>query len=154
MELEIPAGPFEDVKKVIEATYRDLWAKTLGGHPGLTPATLEIHQEVVEAGYRPIHNALVIGVSPDDLMDPGIDKPVCDPQWLSDLVHEMVHEYQAKVVKGAATSEGQRLRVQYGALYPQPGHGEDFFTGVPLFADTVGMPIKGFVEWIARFPFL
>ena len=153
MEVEIPAVPFEDVKRVIEDTYRDLWSRAFGGHSGLMPATLEVRSQAMSAGYRQNHNTIVLGVGPYDLETDGIDKPERDPQWLSDLVHELVHEYQAKVVKGAATSEGQSLREQYSALYPQPGHGEDFFTGVPLFANIVGKPVKEFVEWIAPSPF-
>ncbi len=153
MELEPPEIPFEDVKKVIEATYRDLWEKIFGGHPGLTPATLEVHPEAMSAGYRQNHNTLILGVGGHDLVAwAGANKPECDPQWLSDLVHEMLHEYQTKVVKGAATPEGRSLRERYRLQYPQQEHDECFFTGVPFFAETVKKPVEDFVDWIAPVP--
>ena len=154
MELEIPEVPFEDVKAAIDSKYRALWATIFGGHPGLTPATLEVLSEDTNAGYRAEHNTLVLGISPHDLTDREIVKPEREPWWLSDLVHEMAHEYQTKVVAGAPTEEGRTLHAQYQDLYPQAGHDETYFTGVPLFARVCGKPIKEFVEWIAPCPFL
>ena len=153
MTADLLTVPLEEVRKTIERKYRALWTKVFGGHEGLSPAVLDVSPVAGHAGYRPDHNVLMVGISPYDLSDPAVLVPESDPTWLSDLVHEMVHEYQSKVIAGDATEEGRALRTRFAPLYPQPGHDETYFSGVPLFADLVGKPIKEFVEWIAPFPF-
>ena len=145
----MPKVPLDVVEKTIACTYRSLWTTVFGSPPGLTPANIELILGATHAGYRHEHGILVLSVSFHDLADPGILNTGRDPQWFSDLAHEMVHEYQMKVVLGHETPEGRSLRRMYRDVFSQPGHDADFFTAVPILAYAVGKPIDEFIAWIS-----
>jgi hypothetical protein len=61
------------------------------------------------------------------------------PAWKRELVHELLHEYQHKVVAGKVSARGQCVEAKNRGCFAGPSHGADFFTGIDEKASYFGV---------------
>jgi hypothetical protein len=59
------------------------------------------------------------------------------PVWETELIHELVHEHQFKLIT-TASEEGRALMASDKKGFPGPGHGELFYTAVCACAQRLG----------------
>ena len=119
----------QQVEAVVRATYANIWNDWYAGLPSQVPATLLVDGKCNSAGYSFQKNELVISLCDGNLNDDDSLNADGWPCWKTDLVHEMLHEYENKVVK-IPTPQGKSLF----AAYPHPwwgkGHEELFYSAV------------------------
>lgn len=65
--------------------------------------------------------------------------PIGWPAWKRELVHELLHEYQYKVVAGNASVMGKALEKKHCHCFDGPGHDAHFFTAIAEKASYFGM---------------
>jgi hypothetical protein len=114
------------------------WYADVGDY---TPALLEIKFEDCAAGYSQNRNVLQLCISEGNREDfecifGGQKALGYRLGWYvsqRELVHEMLHEYQYKMV-GAPTDEGIALFAKHKRRFPDPGHDATWFTAIALRA--------------------
>ena len=124
---------------VIRRDYSAIWGDWFEA-TGASPATLCLCTECTGSGYRPKRNELHLNLPEDNVVE-AVDDAATDPRaappacigwaaWKRELVHELLHEYQHKVVRGKVSPEGRRLGAQHRGCFDGPGHGPDYFTAI------------------------
>ena len=86
---------FEAVSAIVKATYRKLWNDW---YLGFAPvgALLQVDLSDECSRYSHSHNLIVIAIAEGNLDDYDILDLNAWPIWKVELVHEMLHEWQAK----------------------------------------------------------
>jgi hypothetical protein len=153
VDLEMNAGEglhssarYEHVVGTIERQYSAVWEKWFAKAPAI-PAGLSVRTDRVGSSYSVEKNLIIIGIGESFDLEPSILSvdPVteftCAP-WMTCLVHEMLHEYEHKVVI-LPSDQGREfysvyrrtLQFRFGA-----GHEERFCTALVTCSEFVGIP--------------
>ena len=136
---------FEEVKSLADATYLRIWRDWYKDFPDERPAHHDLQLCDLSAGYSHSRNWILNPICEGNLDDWDILSQGGWPIWKIQLVHEMVHEYQAKVVT-SPSSEGVSLRARFGRTFWGKGHDEKFFTAIAEKASYFGMTPEQLVE--------
>lgn len=124
-------------RKIIEDTYREIFEQWYGGL-NIEMAELEIEFLDIpnSCGYSNERNTIFLSLPTNEITQ--IDNESIFnlrfhwEDWYSDLVHEMLHEYQFKVIK-TSTPQGEKLlnTVNKALLnFDGPGHDEVFYSAI------------------------
>lgn len=137
---------FSEVKILAERLYEEVHVNWYKPYPEITGATLWIELSDAESGYSCSEDTIYIRVPSGNVMDHNALDETGWPLWKSHLIHEMLHEYQQKIVL-VPTVEGQALyklhqkaphipRISGGELRGFTGRGHDvrFYTAIVLHA--------------------
>ena len=119
----------QEVTRLIQDTYSNIWPDWYAEHPGCVPATVTVDLDCTCAGYGHALNRIIISFGDGNLDDYDILDADGWPIWKIQLIHEMLHEYKRKVL--TAPSEAGRALF---AAHPHPlwglGHEELFYTAI------------------------
>ena len=129
---------FEQVKKLVESTYGRIWADWYTGYTDQTKARLDFRLGEFPGGYIHSRNAILCSIGAGNLDDSDVLQPEEWPIWKVELVHEMLHEYQYKVVK-APSHLARQFAEKFGHRFQGKGHDESFFTAICEKAPYFGM---------------
>jgi hypothetical protein len=105
--------------------------------------------DCADSGYRPERDELCLSLpeanveeASDDLRTDHTTAPPSGigwPAWKCELVHELLHEYQHKVVAGRSSPAGMELEASHPSCFEGAGHGADFFTAITEKASYFGV---------------
>lgn len=142
---------YSDAEKKLKTIYRTLWDNWYSDRNDLTPAALilekvdeksfdinslyEIKEDRIRLRLPEVNLGEMLMVDSDHLSFTIPDWPT----WQRELIHEMLHEYQYKVVKGKISEEGQALYERFSRSFPDGGHEADFFTALANRASVLGI---------------
>jgi hypothetical protein len=137
---------YEQVVEIIEHQYAALWEKWFAKVPAI-PSRLSVQTDLVDSGYSAERNLIVIGIGESFGLDPTILSvaPVteftCAP-WMTCLVHEMLHEYEHKVVIFPSDQGREFYSVYKEALQFRFGasHEERFCTALVTCSEFLAVP--------------
>ena len=119
----------EEVTKLVQATYTKIWRDWYAEHAGCVPAMVTVDLDCTSAGYGHDLNRIIISFSEGNLEDSDILDPEKWSIWKIDLIHEMLHEYERKVLTMPSDAGCELF-----AAYPHPvwgaGHEEMFYTAI------------------------
>jgi hypothetical protein len=137
---------YEQVVEIVERQYSVLWKKWFAKVPAI-PAGLSVRTDVVDSGYSEEKNLIVIGIGETFDLEPTIlsiapiTQFTCAP-WMTRLVHEMLHEYEHKVVifpsdqgREFYSVYKEALQFRFGA-----GHEERFCTALVTCSELLAVP--------------
>jgi hypothetical protein len=137
---------YEQVVEIVERQYVALWEKWFAKVPAI-PAGLSVRTDVVDSGYSEEKNLIVIGIGETFDLEPTIlsvapiTEFTCAP-WMTCLVHEMLHEYEHKVVifpsdqgREFYSVYKEALQFRFGA-----GHEERFCTALVTCSEFLAVP--------------
>ena len=68
------------------------------------------------------------------------------PAWKRELVHELLHEYQYKVIAGQASPEGMKLEAKYRGCSEGADHGAAFFAAIAEKASYFGISAENLIS--------
>jgi|SRR5208282_5681228 len=88
----------EEVAKLVQDTYANIWRGWYAEHPGCVPATVKVDLNCTSAGYGHKFNLIIISFADGNLDDYDILNSEAWPIWKTDLIHEMLHEYERKIL--------------------------------------------------------
>ena len=129
---------FEAVSAIVKETYRKLWNDWYAGY---TPARalLQVDPSDECSRYSHSHNLLIIAIPEGNFDDDDILVASAWPIWKVELVHEMLHELQAKT-PCVVTPQAEALWSKYAPPACGDGHGPEFFQAIvekaPYFSMT------------------
>lgn len=115
------------------------WYKTVD----LSQAKLVIEKKCESSGYKKDEDTIYLFFPEVNLEEILTDEQcICDYTvnilgwnlWRRELVHEMLHEYQYKIILNNISIEGRNLYKQFGQYFSGAGHGPDFFTAISIQA--------------------
>jgi hypothetical protein len=138
---------FEDVKSLADATYQRIWRDWYKDFPDMRPAHQDLQLCDLSAGYSHSRNWLLNPICDGNLDDCDILDADAWPIWKIQLVHEMLHEYQAKVIS-SPSSVGICLHARFRATFCGKGHDEKFFTAIAEKASYFGMTPEDLIAHI------
>lgn len=124
-----------DLKKIAQETYDRIWNDWYSTKPGHTQATLEVNTACTHSGYSHSRNLIVVSVGKGNLEDfditagPDLFDQARWPIWMPNLVHEMLHEYERKVIV-SATAEGLALHRAHPHPWWGEGHEGPFYSAI------------------------
>ena len=80
----------------------------------------------------------------------GLSEPDKWPRWQKDLLEEIVHEYEHKIICGNATPAGQTLFGKFGQKFDEDprGHGATFFSALDQVASLIGLSPESLITGI------
>ncbi len=143
-------------REVIGQSHRVIWDDWFACIPGAVRADFRLTHGCADSGYRPERNELHLSlpeVNVEEAADEGgADRraapPPCVgwPVWKRELVHEMLHEYQHKVLAWTASTQGMALEAKSPRRFTGPRHGADFFTAIELKAAYFGISAECLVS--------
>jgi hypothetical protein len=116
----------EQVRPVIEDYYRQNWLKWFEGRPEFQPARIEVRELDGSSCYSRTDDHLAIFISAWNLEDRDVLDTAGWPSWRSELIHEMLHEWQLKTLT-PATKEATHLMTLRPANFPGPNHDATFY---------------------------
>jgi hypothetical protein len=135
-------------RAVIERTYRAIWNDWFE-RMRVPRADFCVTYDCADSGYRPKKDELHLSLpelnveeASDDLRtnhNTGPPPGVGWPAWKRELIHEVLHEYQHKVVAGQASPKGMQLEANHPGCFEGVGHGADFFTAIAEKASYFGI---------------
>lgn len=144
------------IEAAIRKLYGQLWLAWYGEHAKESPATLVITSEDRTSGYRPLLDTVELHVPEGNWSDvlwarslPS--NPASWRSWHCELVHEMLHEWQAKR-RPPITEEVRTLALQFArGCDGEPhacGHDETFFAAIVDRAPSMGLTAVDLVRAI------
>jgi hypothetical protein len=132
---------FQDIKQLAETTYSDEWRRIFPQDRGLKPADLFISDEVGGGRFWFDRNQIDLSIG-EQFADYDLDVKGW-PTWVCYLAHEMIHEYEFKVLNRGSTNQGVQLHQQVCAarrnFWPEYEHEAPFFTAVIAVAPFYGL---------------
>ena len=128
---------FEAVSALVKSTYRNIWNDWYSGC-GSVPALVQVDPSDESSRYSHSRNLIVIAIAEGNLDDRDILDQGAWPIWKLELVHEMLHEWQAKT-PCIVTPEAEAICTKYRSAACGDGHGPDFFQAVVERASYFGM---------------
>jgi len=131
---------FEQVKKLVENTYGRIWGDWYAIYPEKTRARLDFRKGGFSGRYSHKCDFILCSIGEGNLDDSDILNSDQWPVWKRELVHEMLHEYQCKVVK-APSDLGRQFAEKYDHRFLGEGHGESFMTAICEKAPYFGMTV-------------
>lgn len=128
-----------EITRLVQDTYSKIWRDWYAGRVECVPATVTVDLDGTCAGYGHTLNRIIVSLGEGNLDDYDILDAEGSPIWKSQLIHEMLHEYESKVL--AAPSEaGRALYTANPHPFWGPGHEELFYTAIcekaPYFGRT------------------
>lgn len=119
---------FEAVSAIVKETYRKLWNDWyLACAP--VGALLQVDLSDECSRYSHSRNLIVIAIAEANLDDHDILDLSAWPIWKVELVHEMLHEWQAKT-PCIVTRDAEALCTKYAPPACGDGHGPEFFQAI------------------------
>jgi hypothetical protein len=138
------AQKFDELEETIHTVYRRIWDDWYGMLTGVAKAKLVIEVGIKTSGYVGSEDTIFTYIGERNLED-DIGEDAADwPQWKRDLVHEMLHEYEVKGLKGPSR-EGDELWRNYPHAFGGSGHEAAFFTAIVEKAPYFNMTPEQFV---------
>ncbi|MGD0337961.1 MAG: hypothetical protein ABSB78_04170 [Bacteroidota bacterium] len=142
-----------EIVSILRSEYDRLWKDWYPTDANLKKATLKIEFSMSTTFYRPSEDCLYIFIADGNLEDfenqiQGHCHPMSKLGWYihqTELVHEMLHEYQIKMVH-QPTEEGKALFAKYGPTFDGRGHDELFFTVIVEKASYFGLTPDEFLK--------
>jgi hypothetical protein len=134
-----------------------MWGAWYSEFPSLVPAKIHLDLNSSCSLYRHNDNELHVGlgeIDVDELMDrtdPEFQRPNDTtewPKWKQELVHEMLHEYQHKVLRWESSFAGQQLCNIHQSKFTGQNHGPDYFTAVEHIAPIFGVSPEQLIEYV------
>lgn len=128
-----------EVTRLVQNTYSKIWHDWYDNQSNCVPANVTVDLDCTSAGYGHDLNRIIISFGDGNLDDYDILDADGWPTWKTQLIHEMLHEYERKVLT-APSEDGRALF----ARHPHPmwgdGHEELFYTAIcdkaPYFGDS------------------
>ena len=118
-----------EVQKLIQDTYQNIWSDWYKNHVGCIQASITIDLNGLDDGYSHSSNIIVIAFGECNLEDSDMLDASQWPIWKTSLVHEMLHEYEKKVLT-EPSDEGRGLFAKHPHPWWGPGHEEMFYTAI------------------------
>ena len=126
--------------------YDELRRKSFGADDTTQPALLRVEENNrYSSGYSSSQNELVIYLSDGDLEDWELPRLSGHPPWVTTLIHEIVHEYQHKRVRGPS-KEGVTLMSDHKRPFDGQGHDEQFYTAIAAIAPAFNLTPEQFLQ--------
>lgn len=149
----VTQAQFETLRK----RYDWLWNTLIASRTARPKASLCVVDAEACSGYRAESNQLLIVISGYDLDEvpepantpdaPSAPAPFGWPIWERELHHELVHEYQDKVVAGRVSAEGTALDADQSVRrFDGKGHDATYYTAAAEVARSLGFDARTFVE--------
>ena len=125
--------------------YLEYWHILFADFPSLTPASFHFRQELMESGYSPSSDQLILCLDGYDLEgilsgDGEVLEGPWRMAWKRELVHELCHEVQAKLPSELDLVEGQRIMDGVERTFSGPGHGRSFYAAISFVGNKFGVP--------------
>ena len=124
-----------ELRERIEQMYQRIWVQWFPtGVDQAEIVVVFVNQEQVDRGadvssYSRILNRILISIVPGDINLDEEDALGRWSAWRSDLIHEMLHEFQDKVMT-VATPEGAELNRSRSRVFRGPGHDDRFYSAI------------------------
>ena len=99
------------------------------------------------SGYVASRDTIYMFVGDGDVLDWDFKRDLADAAWRKELIHEMLHEHQHKVVK-ELSEEGKALFAKRPGAFYGPGHDEQFFTAIVDIAPKFGKTAEELLDFI------
>jgi hypothetical protein len=135
-------------KAVIHRTYDAIWNDWFG-QMDIAKSNLCLTYECLDSGYRPLTDELWLNLPEWNVADASEDvathhdapppSGIGWPAWKRELVHELLHEYQYKVVCRQTSPEGTAFEANHPGFFHGAGHEADFFTAIVEKASYFGV---------------
>lgn len=125
-----------ELRALVLSIYSRIWHDWYSGRAGCTLAALTVDTDGTSAGYSHKHNLIIVSVGEGNLRDrdllddPVYNNPLSWSVWMRDLIHEMLHEYEMKIII-TPTPDGETLF----SSFPHPFH--DHMDHGPLFYSAI-----------------
>lgn len=141
-----PKATLPELQALALSTYSRVWRDWYSARADCTMATLTVDVDGTSAGYSHKHNLIIVSIGEGNLEDHDLlDNPVLNTPsswsiWMPDLIHEMLHEYEMKVII-TPTPDGEALFAAFPhPFYDSKDHGPLFYSAIvdraPYFALT------------------
>ena len=127
---------FESVSAIVRNTYKEIWNDWYPVSSARAWVQVDLSDEC--SRYSHANNLIVIAVAEGNLDDQDILDKDAWPIWKIELVHEMLHEWRARI-PCVVTSEAEALCTKYKPAACGDGHGSDFFQAIVEKASYFGM---------------
>jgi hypothetical protein len=142
-------------RAVIERTYCAVWNDWFAS-TGVSRATFRLTHQCADSGYRPERDELHLNLPESNVEeasdDPGTNHSAAPPRgigwpaWKRELVHELLHEYQHKVVPAKVSPGGAALEANHRGCFAGRDHGADFFTAIEEKASYFGVSPESLIS--------
>src|SRR5205085_2696066 len=113
---------------VVKSAYRKIWQDWYSGSASV-PALPQVDLSDECSRYSHSHNLIIIAIPAGNLDDHDILDQGRWPIWKVQLVHEMLHEWQAKT-PCIVTRQAETLCAKYEPGECGDGHGPEFFQAI------------------------
>ena len=141
------------VKNFLKKVYLNTWDEWYKNKVNIKPASLTIEKGIGTSGYKKDEDKIYIFVAGWDIeklknLKEGRENYISQNNWYifeTELFHEMIHEYQYKIVK-ESTNEGRKLYTEYKNRFSGKGHDELFFTAIAEKADYFDLIPEEFIN--------
>ena len=133
------------VERLVRDHYQAVWQRVFPQNGRLSPAQIEFLVADQSSGYSSKHNLIRVAIRDANLSSSDILAVESWPIWRRNLMHEIVHEYEDKVLNFAETAAGstlfqRALRAGAGRLFnPLEKHSQSFCSAVAEVASKIGM---------------
>lgn len=124
-------------------SYRSDWY----GDSAPPSATFKVEMADFTSGYSPSEDTLTIYVGAGDVEDWEFKRNNAEAPWRIELIHEMLHEHQHKVVK-TPSAAGKALFAKRPNAFDGQGHDERFYTAIADIAPKFGKTPEEFLDFI------
>lgn len=131
---------------VLRQRHRWLWDRVFIGDAATLPrATIVLIEESADTGYLSGSDTIRFSLGGHDLDD--LDEATNNPSerdlqrwrvWEVEVLHELVHEYQCKVIRENVSEAGRSLQARIRNPYAGHGHGDTFYTALAEVAARLG----------------
>jgi hypothetical protein len=100
--------------------------------------------------YWSKRNLIIVRIGPIDLSSWDSSNAYYWPTWKAFLVHEMVHEFEDKIMSFASTEPGRDLQNeaarQFQSFAPIKEHETSFYSAIAMLAPFFGMSVWDFFK--------
>ena len=118
-----------EVTRLVQDTYSTIWRDWYAERPDCVSATVTVDLNCTSNGYGNALNRIIISFGDVNLDDYDILDASGWPIWKIQLIHEMLHEYERKVLT-APSEVGRALFAAHPHPFRGPGHEELFYTAI------------------------
>lgn len=145
-------------KQVIEKKYNEIFEVWYRNNSQVPKAEIVLEISGADSGYSDLENKIYVRLLEGNLGDFKKTNYLLIPKlWETHLLHEMLHEYQFKVLK-ESSSEGSELFINYqidecrgklhnGVLgFKGAGHNELFYTAISIFYKNYTDSVEEFIN--------
>lgn len=123
------AGRFQKLKRTIERTYARIWEDWYAEARAARRARLVIEVAIQTSMYSVSADTICLYVGEWNVEDDIGEDAAVWPQWKRDLVHEMLHEYEAKGLRSVSPA-GEDLWHRHPHAFDRRDHEAAFFSAI------------------------